>query len=402
MAGIVIAGGGDCGIRAAFAARDQGDAGTITVVAAEPGMPYERPPLSKPGELGATEKPICTPERLQDCKIDLLLGVSVHSVDRAGRRVVLSNGAGLDYDKLLLATGAVPRKLACSGGDRALSLRSLGDAQRIYGAAAPGVQITVIGAGLIGMELAAVLIGRGARVTVLEYGPRPLGRNVPEALATRITGQHLAEGVDILCSVQIAEVTKNAVILADGRSIPSDVVVAAIGVVPDTELGRASGLAVENGIRVDRQLRSTDPHIYAAGDCASVLCKDAVYRRFETWQNAQTQGDIAGRNMAGAGLQFGGPVWFWSDQYDLGLQAVGDTVGQASAIRKTDTETELHFYLDGQARLIGAAGLGIGNAVAKDIKLAQKLIEAEVPLDVALLGDPAINLKKMLRPIAVS
>jgi 3-phenylpropionate/trans-cinnamate dioxygenase ferredoxin reductase subunit len=212
----------------------------------------------------------------------------------------------------------------------------------------------------------------------------------------------LVEGVDILCNVQIAEVTKYAVMLADGRSIPADVVVAAIGVEPDTSLGQACGLGVENGIRVDRHLRSTDPHIYAAGDCASVMCDDGVRRRFETWQNAQTQGEIAGRNMAGAGLQFGGPVWFWSDQYDLGLQAVGETAGPASAIRKTDMGAELHFYLDAQARLIGAAGLGLGNAVAKEIKLAQKLIELGMPLDVGELADSTVNLKKMLRPIAAS
>ena len=402
MAGIVIAGGGDCGMRAAFAARDQGYAGAITVVAAEPGLPYERPPLSKPGADGATEKPICTPGQLHESKIELLSGVSVQSVDRAGRRVDLSNGAGLGFDKLLLATGATPRKLACTGGAFALPFRSLKDAQRIYAAAAPRARVVVIGAGLIGMELAAVLVARGVRVTVLEYGPRPLGRNVPEALAARIMDRHLAEGVDILCNVQIAEVTQTEVVLADGRSIPSDIVVAAIGVVPDTALAQATGLAVENGIRVDGQLRSSDPNILAAGDCASVLCEDAVHRRFETWQNAQTQGDIAGRNMAGADLQFGGPVWFWSDQYDLGLQAVGDTTGRASAIRKMDAGAELHFYLDTQAHLLGATGLGLGNAVAKDIKLAQKLIEAALPLEAALLADPAINLKKMLRPIAAS
>jgi 3-phenylpropionate/trans-cinnamate dioxygenase ferredoxin reductase subunit len=400
MAGIVIAGGGDCGIRAAFAARDQGYEQSITVVAAEHGLPYERPPLSKPDGGGAIEKPICTLESLQVSKIDLLTGVRVQTADRAARTVSLSDGTTLPYDKLLLATGATPRKLTCAGGELALSLRTLDDARQIYAAAVPGARVTVIGGGLIGLELAAVLAGRRVQVTVLEYGPRPLGRNVPEALAARIADRHRAEGVVILCNVAIAGVTQSEVSLADGRTVPSDLVVAAIGVVPDTGLAQAAGLQADNGICVGSSLRSTDPDIFAAGDCASVLCGDGVHLRFETWQNARTQGEIAGRNMAGAALSFGGPVWFWSDQYDLGLQAVGDTAGAVSALRRPDATTDLHFYLDGQNRLTGAAGLGIGNAVARDIRLAQKLIEAGAFPDAGLLADPTVNLKKLLRPAA--
>jgi 3-phenylpropionate/trans-cinnamate dioxygenase ferredoxin reductase component len=402
MVGIVILGGGDCGLRAAFAAREQGYAQPITIIAAEPGLPYERPPLSKPDKNGVIEKPICTPDRLQDSKIELLAGVRALAVDAAARMVTLSDGRVLGYDKLLLATGAMPRKLGCAGGELALPLRTLADAKQVYAAATPETRVTVIGAGLIGMELAAVLVRRGVRVTVLEYGPRPLGRNVPATLAARIIDRHLAEGVTILCNVQIAQIGQGAVGLTDGRSIASDVVVVAIGVAPEAGLAQAAGLAIGNGICVDRSLRSTDPNIFAAGDCANVLGADGVPRRFETWQNAQTQGEIAGRNMAGASLFFDGPVWFWSDHYDLGLQAVGDTAGAASATRKANVETELHFYLNAQGRLVGAAGLGLGNAVAKDIKLAQKLIESALPLDAALLADPAIALKKMLRPHAAS
>lgn len=365
-------------------------------------MPYERPPLSKPTGSELVEKPICTAEKLRDCAITLVPDVAVVDVDAAGRRLILSTGAACEYDNLLLATGAIPRKLTCPGGERALSFRTARDARRIYAAAGQNTNVTVIGAGLIGLELAAVLSGRGVQVTVLEYGPRALGRNVPGPLAARIANRHLAEGVQLNCDVRIERITEREIALADGRCIPADVVVAAIGVLANDDLARRAGLVTSNGVCVDALLQTSDPHIYAAGDCASIVDDNGFGQRFETWQNAVAQGDIAGRNMAGANMAFGGPVWFWSDQYDLGLQAVGDTGGGRIVVRQVDVATELHFFLDAESRLVGAAGLGIANAVAKDIKLAQKLIVARVPLDPAQLSDPHVGLKTILRPLVTT
>lgn len=395
MAGIVIIGAGECGIRAAFAARDAGYEGAITIVGDEQTLPYERPPLSKPDASGAVEKPITSPEILSEKAIDLKCGVSANAIVRNAHEVSLSDGGLLAYDRLLLATGARPRTLTCPGGDRAQVLRTIKDANAIYAAAENATKVVIVGAGLIGLELAAELRTRGLHITVVEAGPRPLGRNVPERLATRLAAKHQEEGVSILCGVHIASCTDRGVELEDGRFLQADLVIAAVGVVPNDELARSTGLTVENGIRVDGQLMTDDPLIYAAGDCAAVRTSEGNYRRYETWQNAQAQGEVAGRNLGGGDASFDVPVWFWSDQYDLGLQGVGDTSGNPTVIRVLGDGAEILFFLDDIGALAGAAGLGRGNAVAKDIKIAQRLIGARV--NAGLLSDPAHNLKKLLR-----
>lgn len=395
MVGIVIIGAGECGMRAAFTARDTGYQGPITVIGDESALPYERPPLSKPDAAGAVEKPITSLEALSEKAIILKRGVSAVSIDRDARKVVLSDDSALRYEKLLLATGARSRPLACPEGDRAQVLRTIEDARRIYAAAQTAKNVVIVGAGLIGLELAAELTTRGLHVTVLEAGPRPLGRNVPEQLATRLAARHRQAGVEILCGVRIASCTDSGVALDDGRVFETDLIIAAIGVEPSAELAASAGLTSENGIRVDNRLMTEDPLILAAGDCASVKTSAGTYRRYETWQNAQAQGEVAGRNLADGAASFDVPVWFWSDQYELGLQGVGDTSGVPAAIRNLGDDAEILFFLDDAGALVGAAGLGQGNAVAKDIKIAQRLIGGA--MDPALLSDPAHNLKKLLR-----
>ena len=399
MSGIVIIGAGECGVRAAFAARANGFDGKVTLVGDESGLPYERPPLSKPDANGATLKPICTTQMLAAKDITLLDGVGALRIDRDTSCVRLSTGEDLSYSRLLLATGASPRRLTCEGSEHAVTLRTIEDANRIYSQAVNGSRTVIIGAGLIGLELAAELVGRGNKVTILEAGPVPLGRNVPQPLAQRIVQRHIAEGVDILFNTEVARLSGRSVELVGGETIAADLVVAAIGVVPNTDLAQAAGLYVGNGIAVDERLRTIDTNIFAAGDCASVNFSGLGFQRFETWQNAQFQGEIAGRNLAGAAEVFEPPVWFWSDQYDLGLQGVGQTNGTATALRTLSDDAEILFYLNNSNQLVGAAGLGVGNAVAKDIKLAHKLIEAKVAIEAAHLEDPTTNLKKLLRPV---
>lgn len=397
MFGIVVLGAGECGVRAGFSAREAGYSGPITLISEEAGLPYERPPLSKPDAEGVIQKPICTAEMLRDRDIELLDGVRVTALNRSARSVSLSSGKMLHYDKLLFATGARPRQMNCDGAERTLTFRTTQDAERIYKIAQPGARVVIVGAGLIGLELAAVLVSRGVDVSVLEYAPAPLGRNVPRLLAQKIVDRHLAEGTKILCGVDVDRITEKQVVLSDGRMFEADLIVAAIGVSPRTDLAEAAGLSIDNGICTNANLCTDDPDIFAAGDCASVLHGD-TRQRFETWQNAQVQGDIAGRNMAGGQLAFENSVWFWSDHFELGLQGVGQTVGAADAMRQSDTGTVILFYLNDAAQLVGAIGLGSGNAVAKDIKLAKKLIEAGVPVVTEHLRDPDTNLKKLLRP----
>ncbi|MEQ8343379.1 MULTISPECIES: NAD(P)/FAD-dependent oxidoreductase [Marinovum] len=395
MAGIVIVGAGECGLRAAFAARNAGYAGEITVIGAETTLPYERPPLSKPDAAGVIEKPITSKEALSACAIALRSGVTVTEIDRANRQLQLSVGSALGYDKLLLTTGARPRTLACPGGEHARVFRTIEDAREVFRSAGASTRVTIVGAGLIGLELAAVLIGRCAKVTVLEAGPRPLGRNVPEPFAMRLAERHRQRGVDIRCGVALRVCTAFSVVLENGQTIDTDLAVAAIGVTPNIDLAEAAGLTTQNGICVDAGLRTEDPRIFAAGDCAAVQAPDGGYRHYETWQNAQAQRDVAGANLAGGDARFSGPVWFWSDQYDLGLQGFGETEGDPAAIRDLGNGAEVRFYSNDAGQLIGAAGLGPSNAVSRDIKIAQRL--AGATLDPALLADANQNMKKLLR-----
>ena len=397
MSGIVVIGAGACGAQAALAARDAGHVGPIILIGDEPGTPYERPPLSKPSADGVLRRPIASSETFLERSIALIDGVSATRFDRKAQVVTLADGRTVPYDRLLLATGARPRRLGCPGGENALVFRTIEDAQAMFARAGGAGRVVIVGAGLIGLELAAVLAQRGLTVTVLEAGPRPLGRNVPRPFAKRLAERHRGHGVTILCDVTVSACANDGVTLSDGRFLGADIIIAAIGVEPAIELARAEGLATENGICVGASLATEDPAIFAAGDCAAVRMPNGVHQRFETWQNAQVQGDVAGRNLAGGHEAFTGPVSFWSDQYDLGLHCVGDTSSTPAAVRALGEEAEVLYFLDTCGRLVGAAGLGPHNAAAKDIRLAQRLIGMGAGCTPAELADPAINLKRLLR-----
>ena len=396
MDGIVIIGAGEAGTRAAFALREAGFSGPVTLAGTEPHLPYERPPLSKPLDGAVRMKPICSAEALEAAGIDYLPGMPVVQIDTARRHLLLGDGRTLAYDRLLLATGARPRRLACPGAGRALDFRTFADAAAIFSRAEAAASVAIVGGGLIGMELAAVLRGKGIAVSVAEAAARPLGRAVPARFAARLHARHAEEGVRFHLGQGIAEITPDAVLLADGTRVPADIVVSAIGVVPDTGLAEAAGLATGNGILTDAFLRTSDPHVFAAGDCSAVSVAGGSHVRFESWRNARSQAETAARNMAGASEAFAAIPWFWSDQYDLGLQVAGLPQPGHDCILRPAGEGELEFYLDG-GRLVAAAGLGPGNSLAKDIKLAEMLIAAGISPDPAALSDPAVNLKALLK-----
>ncbi|OWV74365.1 ferredoxin reductase [Rhizobium sp. R339] len=396
MNGIVIIGAGECGTRAAFALREAGYSGPVTLVGAEPHLPYERPPLSKPMGETAQMKLICTLDSLAAAGIDYAKGVSALKLDADAGTVALSDGSVLPYEKLLLATGARPRRLACPGAERVLDFRTHTDAEAIFANVGSGASVAIIGGGLIGMELAAVFRGKGIAVSVIEAAPKPLGRAVPSRFAEKLHARHAAEGVEFYLERGIAEITGDGVVLAGGDVVQGDLVIGAIGVIPETALALDAGLATGNGILADACLRTSRPNIFAAGDCAAIVQPGGGHIRFESWRNARAQAEIAARNMTGAQDAFAAIPWFWSDQYDLGLQVAGLPQPAHRSVVRALPEGELEFYLDG-SRLVAAAALGRGNSLAKEIKLAEMLIAAGVEPDPAALADPGVNLKALLK-----
>ncbi|MFT3973663.1 MAG: FAD-dependent oxidoreductase [Amaricoccus sp.] len=399
-AGMVIVGAGECGTRAALALREAGYAGPVTLLGAEVHVPYERPPLSKDAILAEVPapKPIGGAERLAEAGIAFRPGVAVEAIDRAGWSLALSDGSRLAYDRLLLATGARPRPLPVPGADgpNVAMLRGLEDAARIRAALGPGRRLAVIGGGFIGLELAASARKLGTDVTLIEALPRLLSRGVPEEVAALVAARHASEGVRLIFGARILGITPEGVALDGGIDVPADLVLVGIGAVPETALAAAAGLAVDNGIVVDDRLATSDPSIFAAGDCAAFLHPGYGRRiRLESWRSAQEQGTLAAKNMLGAGEAVSAVPWFWSDQYDLTLQIAGLAEGAVTTVRRPVGEGFVLFHLDPDGRLLAASGVGPGNVIAKDIRLAEMLIARGACPDPEALATVA-NLKKLL------
>lgn len=406
MSHIVIIGAGECGARAAFALREKGFDGRVTLVGAETHLPYERPPLSKEALLhGHAPKFVSDADRYAEAGIEVLTGINAESVDPTGKIARLSNGVILSYDQLLLTTGARPRPFPGLSGDnhRIRTLRTHGDAVEIRNALQPGKHLAVIGGGFIGLELAATARKLGVEVTLVEGLPRILTRGVPEAVAKIVADRHQAEGVELLCGTKIEGLSEDNdaahILLADGRTINADLIVVGIGAVPNVELARDAGLAIDNGIAVDQHLRTSAPDIFAAGDCCSFPLSHYGGRRLrlEAWRNAHDQGNLAAANLMGEGASVSAVPWFWSDQYDLTLQIAGMADDATLTVRRDIAEDAfILFHLDETGRLIAASGIGPGNAVARDIRLAEMMIAAGVRPDPEALAAPGTKLKSLL------
>ena len=409
--GMVIVGAGECGARAALTLREQAYEGPVTLIGAERHHPYERPPLSKalePGSDGLALKTIASRERFEQVGVTWLAPAEVVAVDRAERRVHLADGARIAYDQLLLATGATPRSLPMAAGlDQCLTLRTFDDALAIRSRLSFGRRLAIIGGGFIGLELAAVASAVGVEVTVVEAQARILQRGVPAEIAAILHKAHTDHGVSIRCGQAIASMSEAAgrvaIRLADGGLVEVDLVVVGIGARPNVELAEAAGLAIDNGIAVDEQLRTSDRHIFAAGDCCSFPL--ALYGgkrvRLEAWRNALQQGPLAAFNMLGRNEAYTAVPWFWSDQYDLGLQVAG-LVDEASETVRRDTGDGgvLLFHLAADGRLVAASGIGPGASIGRDFKLAEMLIarRARPPRDA--LRSPEVRLKQLLMSVA--
>ncbi|MEZ5478663.1 MAG: FAD-dependent oxidoreductase [Thiolinea sp.] len=412
---MIIVGAGECGTRAAFALREQGYTGEVVLIGDEADYPYERPPLSKQILLEAGEpqpKYIASPEQFTAANIQLLRQQRVTTLDTERHRVSLADAEGntreLAYDKLLLATGTRPRTLPVPGMDdcrHCAYLRTFADAQRIRSALNRIHHVVIVGGGLIGLELAASARQLGVEVTVLEADSRILRRAVPASIAEVIAQRHALAGAEIYLNAVIESVQTQAdtdtlrVQLQDGVNLLTELMVIGIGAIPNVELAVQAGLEVANGIVVDSRLQTSAADVYAAGDCCAFpLARNGRVMRLETWRNAQEQGNLAARNMLGANEASSAVPWFWSDQYDLGLQVAGLSSAENQRVRRQLAEDAfIDFELDTDGRLVAAGGIGPCNTVAKEIRLAEMLIAKGASPAAEALADCSVNLKKLLR-----
>lgn len=402
--GMVIVGAGEAGVRAAFALRERGYQGEVTLIGSEACLPYERPPLSKADGSVEVAKLIATEERFADARITFRPGIEISGIDPAAKELQVQNGGAIAYERLLLATGARPRQLPnLPLGARVHVLRTHSQALTLRAWMKPGRHIAVLGGGFIGLELAAMARALGADVTLVEMQPRILMRGVPEKIALRLQERHVAEGVTLHCGQAVLDITADEagvdIRLADGTTVAADILIVGIGAQPNTELAERSGLRIENGIAVDSRLSTSATDIFAAGDCCSFPIPHYGDRRFrlESWRNAQDQGACAAANMIGEEEHFSAVPWFWSDQYNLTLQVAGLADGASRIVeRAISDEAEILFHLDDEGRLLAASGIGPGGAVARDIRLAEMLIARGNRPDPAVLADPQGKLKSLL------
>ena len=402
-AGMVIVGGGKAGARAAIGFRENGYEGMVTLVSNETLLPYDRPPLSKASITGEAEpEPIylLDEDMMKSLKVNFLHSAAATSIDKTGKTLTLADGKKLTYDRLLIATGAAPRKLSLAGAERALDLRDLSDAIKIRNSFSAGRDIAIIGGGFIGLELAASAARRGCHVTVIEAQPRILMRGVPEEISTIIMAKHEAAGNAILTGTGISHIDASNVALSDGRKIAADIVIAGIGASPRIGLAEQAGLALDNGIACDSGMQTSDPHIFAVGDCCSF--PHPVFGnarlRLEAWRNASDQAVIAVENMLGGTRVYEAVPWFWSDQFDLTLQIAGMPGLGTSVIRRPLKDGAFILcHLDAVGRLVGASGIGQGNIIARDVRLLEMLIGKRAKPDTAILSDGGSQLKALLK-----
>jgi NADPH-dependent 2,4-dienoyl-CoA reductase/sulfur reductase-like enzyme len=322
---VVVVGASVAGYSTAAALRRGGHRGTITLLGAEPHPPYDRPPLSKQvlaGEWDAGRVALSPGPALADLDLDLRLGTAATGLDLAAREVRLEGGGAEPYDALVIATGVRPRALP---GEGAHLLRTLDDALRLRERIGPGSRLVVVGAGFLGTEAAAVARGRGAHVAMVEPAPEPLAAAVGEPVGAAIARAHREHGVELRTGVGVASVAKDGVLLADGTVLEADAVLVAVGTQPNTEWLEGSGLTLGDGVRCDSRGMAA-PGVYAAGDVARWHNpRYGVDMRVEHRTNAAEMGMAVAANLLQpeAPVDFDPVLYFWSDQYDLRIQAVG-------------------------------------------------------------------------------
>ena len=396
---LVIVGGGQAAAQAVQSLRQQSFTGAITLLSDEPHPPYQRPPLSKKyfaGEL-ARERLLLRPATFYAEKgVALELGARVEEIEPAERRVRLRDGRTLAYDRLLLATGSRARVLPVPGADLpgVHYFRTIADVDSILASLAPGARAVLVGAGYIGLEVAASARQRGFDVTVLEAADRVMSRTVSAEVSAFYEARHRTAGVAIHCNAGVkafhggARVT--AVETTDGRQFACDVAIIGIGIEPNVELAARAGLPCSNGIVVDELARTADPNIVAAGDCTNhplPLLERRV--RLESVPNAIHQAKVAAASLVGTPSPYSEVPWFWSDQYDLKLQIAGLSTGYDEVVLRGDPATRSFaaFYLRaGQLLAVDAVNS------PKEFIAGKKLVANRARIAPDVLRDATIDL----------
>ena len=405
-AGVVIVGAGYAAGELAIRLRQGGYEAPVTLVGAETHLPYHRPPLSKNFLSGETphEELLLRPEATYTkAGIAFVGGTKITAIDRAAHSVALSDGRILPYEKLVLATGGRARKLPCPGADLAgvHTLRTLDDVNAIRAYLQPGRRLVIIGGGYIGLEVAAVAVKQAVVVTVIEAAPRVLARVAGMEISAFYEKAHRDAGVTVLTNQSVAALTAmpedpshvGAVVLASGQTLQADFVIAGVGLVANTELAEHAGLKVDNGIWVDEYCRTEDPDVLAIGDCSNHPSAFLGRRvRLESVPNALEQARVAADTICGKMVPYGAVPWFWSDQYDLKLQAVGLADGHDQVVLRgaMDARSFVVFYL--RAGVVIAA-----DAVNKpgEFMMARRLVGGAIRPDIGHLADIIVQLMSL-------
>lgn len=397
---IVVVGGGHAAAQVLDSLRREHFAGRLILIGEEPVLPYQRPPLSKKflaGEFDAERLPIRPASFYESIHCELVLGNPVTAIDRAVRTLRLADGGKIAYDQLVLAVGGHARPLPVPGAELPgiHVLRTIADVNAIRARIAPGGRAVIVGAGYIGLECAATLRKLGMDVTVIEMMDRVMSRVVAPEMSRFYGAEHAAHGVRLLTGRRVSAFKGNSRIAAvecsDGTCVSADFALVGIGLVPNTAIAEAAGIECDDGIAVDERCRTSDPNIYAVGDCCSFPSLRYGRRiRLESVDNAFEQARTAAANACGREVVHDKTPWFWSDQYDLKLQIVGVSQHYDKVVLRGEPATRTFsccYLRDGELIALDAVNHG------KDFMAARKLIAERARPDPARLADDAIALR---------
>ena len=399
----VVVGASLAGAKAVEALRAEGFDGRLVLVGEEPHRPYERPPLSKGylrGEADPDKLYVHEESFYAEHDIDLRTDTQIMSIDPASSEVVGADGERIAYDRLLLATGAVARRLHIPGAelDQIFYLRDLADADRLRTALADAGRVAVVGGGWIGAEVAATARDTGREVTMIHPDPAPLQRTLGPELGQFYRTLHADHGVELAMETSVAAFRGGSaveeVVTTDGKTIAADLVVVGVGAVPRTELAEDAGLHVETGIVVDDRLRTSDERIFAAGDVASAWHPLLGRRvRVEHWGNALNQGPAAARNMLGHQSAYDRLPFFYSDQYDVGMEYVGYTTHWDRVVFRGDPASrEFIAFWVARDRVTAAMNVNVWDVVEP----MRRVIASQQPVDDARLADPDVPIDELV------